>query len=72
MIAVLLREHLGAWPGSFWPIRLPGASASVALVDAWFRSLPGLNCMTPDQLVRRGKAAHVHAYLDQVIAGGYA
>ena len=41
---------------------------------AWFRSepLPGLNCMTPDQLVRRGKAAHVHAYLDQIIAGGYA
>ena len=41
---------------------------------AWFRSepLPGLNCMTPDQLVRRGKAAHVHAYLDQVVAGGYA
>ena len=41
---------------------------------AWFRSepLPGLDCMTPDQLVRRGKAAHVHAYLDQTIAGGYA
>ena len=41
---------------------------------AWFRSepLPGLDCMTPDQLVRRGKAAYVHAYLDQVNAGGYA
>ena len=41
---------------------------------AWFRSepLPGLNCMTPDQLVRRGKAAYVHAYLDQIVAGGYA
>ena len=41
---------------------------------AWFRSepLPGLNCMTPDQLVRRGKAAYVHAYLDQIIAGGFA
>ena len=41
---------------------------------AWFRSepLPGLNYMTPDQLVRRGKAAFVHTYLDQVVAGGYA
>ena len=41
---------------------------------AWFRSepLPGLDCMTPDQLVRQGKAAYVHAYLDQFSAGGYA
>lgn len=41
---------------------------------AWFRSepLPGLDGMTPHQLVRRGRADHVHAYLDQIAAGGYA
>ena len=41
---------------------------------AWFRAepLPGFGGMTPDQLVREGKAAQVHAYLDQVMAGGYA
>ena len=41
---------------------------------AWFRSepLPGLDGMTPHQLVRRGRADHVHAYLDQVTTGGYA
>ena len=55
--------------------RVQGHTGCATLVAyAWFRSepLPGLNCMTPDQLVRRGKAAYVHAYLDQVIAGGYA
>ena len=41
---------------------------------AWFRAepLPGFGGMTPDQLVREGKAAQVHAYLDQVMAGSYA
>jgi len=41
---------------------------------AWFRSepLPGFGGMTPDQLVREGKADYVHAYLDQIMAGGYA
>ena len=41
---------------------------------AWFRSEPlsGLDYMTPVQLVRRGKAEYVIAYLDQVVAGGYA
>ena len=41
---------------------------------AWFRSeaLPGFAGLTPDQLVRQGKAAHVHAYLDRIMAGGYA
>ncbi len=40
---------------------------------AWFRSeaLPGFAGKTPDQLVREGKARHVHAYLDRVMAGGY-
>ncbi len=41
---------------------------------AWFRAepLPGFGGMTPDQLVRDGRADHVHAYLDRVMAGGYA
>ena len=41
---------------------------------AWFRAepLPGFGGMTPDQLVRDGRASHVHAYLDRVTAGGYA
>jgi len=41
---------------------------------AWFRSepLPGFGGMTPDQLVREGRADFVHAYLDRVLAGGYA
>lgn len=41
---------------------------------AWFRAepLPGFGGMTPDQLVRDGRADHVHAYLDRVTAGGYA
>ncbi len=41
---------------------------------AWFRGepLPGFGGMTPDQLVRDGRADHVHAYLDRVVAGGYA
>lgn len=41
---------------------------------AWFRSepLPGFANRTPCQLVRDGKAHMVHAYLDQVLEGGYA
>ena len=41
---------------------------------AWFRSepLPGFGGMTPDQLVRDGRADHVHAYLNRIMAGGYA
>lgn len=41
---------------------------------AWFRAepMPGFGGMTPDQLVRDGRANHVHAYLDRIIAGGYA
>ncbi len=41
---------------------------------AWFRAEPlsGFGGMTPDQLVRGGRADHVHAYLDRVMAGGYA
>lgn len=41
---------------------------------AWFRAepLPGFGGATPDLLLREGKADHVHAYLDRVMAGGYA
>lgn len=41
---------------------------------AWFRSevLPGFAGKTPDQLVREGKAGYVQAYLDRIMAGGYA
>jgi hypothetical protein len=41
---------------------------------AWFRSetLPGFAGKTPDQLVREGRASHLHAYLNRVMAGGYA
>lgn len=41
---------------------------------AWFRSEPlsGFDGMTADQLVREGRADHVHAYLDAVADGGYA
>ena len=49
-----------------------GGSALAAY--AWFRSepLPGFAGKTPDSLVREGKAGYVHAYLDRVMAGGYA
>ncbi len=49
-----------------------GSSPLVAY--AWFRSevLPGFAGKTPGQLVREGKAGYVHAYLDRIMAGGYA
>ena len=46
-------------------------------VPTW-RPMPGFaqsTCrasMTPDQLVREGKADDVHAHLDRIMAGGYA
>ena len=48
--------------------------ASCLAAYAWFRSeaLPGFAGKAPDQLVREGKARHVHAYLDDLMAGGYA
>ena len=48
--------------------------SSGLMAYAWFRSeaLPGFAGKTPDQLVREGQARHVHAYLDQLMAGGYA
>ena len=48
--------------------------SSGLMAYAWFRSeaLPGFSGKTPDQLVREGKARYVHAYLDDLMAGGYA
>ena len=34
--------------------------------------LPGSGGATPDLLVREGRADQVHAYLDRIMAGGYA
>ena len=54
--------------------RVEGETGSPLAVYAWFRAepLPGFGGATPDQMVREGKADHVHAYLDRIMAGGYA
>lgn len=54
--------------------RVDAELGSQLLAYAWFRSepLPGFANQTPCQLVRDGKADMVHAYLDQVLEGGYA
>ena len=54
--------------------RVEDATGSPIAAYAWFRAepLPGFGGATPDQLVREGKADHVHAYLDRVMAGGFA
>ena len=41
---------------------------------AWFRGqpLPSFGGATPAMLVREGRADHVRAFLDRVLAGGYA
>lgn len=54
--------------------RVESVTGSQLGAYAWFRSepLPGFGGMTPDQLVREGRADFVHAYLDRVMAGGYA
>jgi hypothetical protein len=54
--------------------RVESVTGSLLGAYAWFRSepLPGFGGQTPDQLVRAGQARHVHAYLDRVMAGGYA
>ncbi len=54
--------------------RVDAELGSELVAYAWFRSepLPGFAGMTPCQLVRDGKADMVHAYLDQVLDGGYA
>ena len=54
--------------------RVEAQTGSLLAAYAWFRSEPlaGFGGMTPDQLVRDGKASYVHAYLDRIMAGGYA
>ena len=54
--------------------RVDAELGSQLVAYAWFRSepLPGFANQTPCQLVRDGKADLVHAYLDQVLEGGYA
>lgn len=41
---------------------------------AWFRSepLPGFGGATPVLLLRQGNVHQVHAYLDRIMAGGFA
>ena len=54
--------------------RVEDASGSPLAAYAWFRAEPlaGFGGATPDQLLREGKADQVHAYLDRIMAGGYA
>ena len=54
--------------------RVEAEVGSDLVAYAWFRSepLPGFGGMRPCQLVQGGKADMVHAYLDDVLAGGYA
>ena len=54
--------------------RVESATGSPLAAYAWFRGepLPGFGGATPDLLVRDGRAADVHAYLDRIMAGGYA
>ena len=54
--------------------RVEAATGSPLAAYAWFRAepLPGFGGATPDQLLREGRADYVHAYLDRIMAGGYA
>lgn len=54
--------------------RVEAATGSPLAAYAWFRGEPlsGFGGATPNQLVREGRADHVHAWLDRVMAGGYA
>ena len=54
--------------------RVEAVTGSPLAAYAWFRAepLPGFGGATPDQLVREGRADQVHAYLERVMAGGYA
>ena len=54
--------------------RVEAATGSPLAAYAWFRSepLPGFGGATPDLLVREGRADDVRAYLDRIMAGGYA
>ncbi len=54
--------------------RAKSETGSALDADRWFRSepLPGFDGATADKLVREGRAEDVHAYLDRIMAGGYA
>ena len=54
--------------------RVEAITGSPLAAYAWFcaEPLPGFGGVTPDQLLRQGRADHVHAYLDRIMAGGYA
>ena len=54
--------------------RVEAATGSSLAAYAWFRAepLPGFGGATPDGLLREGRAEDVHAYLDRIVAGGYA
>ena len=54
--------------------RVEAATGSSLAAYAWFRAepLPGFGGATPDQLWRDGRGEDVHAYLDRIMAGGYA
>ncbi len=54
--------------------RVEAATGSPLAAYAWFRGepLPGFGGATPDLLLREGRADDVHAYLDRIMAGGYA
>lgn len=54
--------------------RVEAETGSPLAAYAWFRGepLPSFGGATPGLLVREGKADHVHAYLDRIVAGGYA
>ena len=54
--------------------RVEAATGSPLAAYAWFRAEPllGFGGATANQLVREGRADHVHAWLDRVMAGGYA
>ena len=53
--------------------RVEDDTGSLLAAYAWFRGqpLPGFGGATPDQLLREGKAGHVHAHLERIMAGGY-
>ncbi len=54
--------------------RVEASTGSPLAAYAWFRAepLPGFAGATPDRLLREGRASEVHAYLDRIMAGGYA
>ena len=54
--------------------RVEAATGSALAAYAWFRAepLPGFGGATANQLLREGRADHVHAHLDRIMAGGHA